>query len=304
MPTNTGQFSQLLAPGLRKIFFQHLKLKPPQYTKIANLLTSSRAYEEDLELMGLGTMPVKNEGESIIYQDPKQGGKVRTTMVSFGMGFRVTVEMWEDDLYGPMRRMPRELGKAANNVRDVRFFNLLNNGFTAAANTGFTKNNANEPLFSTAHTLLGGGTQANRASTDADLGIASLEAAVLLFDNLVDESGFPVTIEPKVIVISPTLKQIARELLGSEFKPYTSGNEINAVREEGMRAEVVNFLTNANSWYLLAEKGEHDLNFYERTNTQFQNGDDFDTGDAKFKAFQRFQVNYGEYRGTFASQGG
>lgn len=304
MPANTGQFSQLLAPGIRKIFFQHLKLRPPQYTRIANMLTSERAYEEDLEMMGLGTMPVKDEGSPIIYQDAKQGGKVRATHISFGMGFRITVEMWEDDLYGPMRKMPRELAKAANNVRDVRFFNMLNNGFVAAANIGFLKNGVNEALFSTAHTLLGGGTLANRSAVDADLGIASLEAAVLLFDNLVDETGFPITLQPKMIVASPSLKQIGRELLGSEFKPYTSGNEINAVREEGLRMEIVNFLTNANSWALLAEKGEHDLNFYQRTATQFQNGDDFDTGDAKFKGFQRFSVSVGEWRGTFGSQGG
>src|SRR5262245_3169270 len=219
MPTNTGQFSQLLAPGLRKIFFQSYKEKDVQYSKLFNMQTSARAYEEDLEVVGLGSMPEKPEGTSITYQEPRQGGKKRYTHISFGLGFRVTMEMWEDDLYTVMRKMPKELGKAARNVREVRSFNVLNNGFTTEF--GFPKNNVNEALFNTAHTLLGGGTLANRSAVDADIGIASLEAAVLLFDNLVDELGFPITVTPKWLVHTPFNKQVVREILGSEYRPYT-----------------------------------------------------------------------------------
>ena len=302
MPTTTGQFSQLLAPGLRKIFFQHLKERPPQYSAVFNMHTSARAYEEDLEIAGLGTMPAKPEGNSITYQDPVLGGKKRYTHVSFGLGFRVTVEMYEDDLYGPMKRMTRELAKAGRNVREVRSFNVLNNAFTTEF--GFPKLGVNEALISTAHTLIGGGTLANRASVDADLGVASLEAAILLFDNLTDENGIPIVVKPKWLIVPPALKQIAREILGSEFRPYTADNTVNAViQNDSMQDMVVNYLTDADSWYLLADKGEQDLNFFERASVRFQSGDDFDTGDAKFKAFQRFSVGAGEWRGIFGSLG-
>ena len=302
MPTNSGMFSQLLVPGLRKIFFQHLKERPPQYSQVFNIHSSERAFEEDLELSGLGTMPAKLEGNAIVYQDPTQGGKKRYTHVSFGLGFRITVEMYEDDLYGPMKRMTRELGKAARNVREVQSFNVLNTAFTTQF--GFPKFGSNEALINTAHTLIGGGTLANRSATDADLGVAALEAAVLLFDNLVDETNIPIVIKPKHLIIPPALKQIAREILGSEFRPYTANNEINAVmHNDNLTDMVVNYLADSDSWFLLADKDEQDLNFFERAAVRFQNGDDFDTGDAKFKAFQRFSVGAGEWRGIFGSLG-
>lgn len=301
MPTNTGQFGQLLAPGLRKIFFQSYKEIEVQYSKLAKLNTSSRAYEEDLEVIGLGSMPVKPEGSSITYQEPVQGGKKRYTHVSYGLGFRVTEEMWEDDLYSVMKKMPKELGKAARNIREVVFWNLLNNGFSTEY--GFPKNGANEALFNTAHTLLGGGTLANRAAVDADFGVASLEAAVLLFDNLVDELGFPITVMPKWVVHTPTIKQSVREVLGSEYRPYTANNEVNAVKQDGIESMMVRYLTDSDSWFVFADKGDHDFQFITRTDVRFQNGDDFDTGDAKFKAFQRFSVGAGDWRGSFGSQG-
>lgn len=301
MPTNTGQFGQLLAPGLRKIFFQSYKEVEPQYTQLAKAGTSDRAYEEDLEVIGLGSMPAKPEGTSITYQEPAQGGKVRYTHVSYGLGFRVTHEMWSDDLYSVMRKMPKELGKAARNIREVTFWNLCNNGFSTVY--GFPKNGTNEAVFNTAHTLLGGGTLANRATVDADFGVAALEAAILLFDNLTDELGFPITVMPKWVVHTPTIKQAVREVLGSEYRPYTANNEINAVRQDGLQSFMVRYLTDSDSWFVFADKSEHDFNFITREDVKFQNGDDFDTGDAKFKAFQRFSVGVGDWRGSFGSQG-
>ena len=300
MPMVTGAFSQLLVPGLRRVFFQHLKERPTQYDKIFNTHTSSRAFEEDLEVAGLGTMPTKLEGTATIYQDAIQGGKKRYTHISFGLGFRVTIEMMEDDLYNVMRRMSRELAKAARNVREVRSFNVFNNAFTTEF--GFQKFGNNEALIGT-HTLLGGGTFANRPATDADLGIASLEAAILNYDTLVDEQNMPALIMPKVVLVHPEFKQVARELLNSEFRPYTANNEINAIMQEGLTWFMSQYLTDTDAWFLLADKADHDLNFFERAAVRFQNGDDFDTGDAKFKAFQRFSVGAGEWRGVYGSTG-
>jgi len=305
MPTNTANFPFLLAPGFRKFFFDSYKATPEQYMKIANVKKSERAYEEDAELIGIAQMTAKAEGTPIIFQTPAQGGKVRYTHVAFGAGFRVTEEMWEDDLYGQMVKMPKQLGKAGRIVREVRFFNLLNLGFTTVF--GFPKNGVNETLFNTAHTLLGGGTLANRSATDMDLAIASLEAAVLLFDNLVDEMGYPVDVVAKWLICPPNLKQVGRELLGSEFRPDSNVNAINPIRQDGLMMAFPNgcrYLTNSNSWFLTADKGEHDLQFVERRALRFYTGEDFDTGDAKYKGTQRFSVGVGEWRGTFGSLGG
>lgn len=302
MPTNTANFPFLLAPDFRKFFFDSYKYVPEQYSQIANMKTSKRAYEEDAELVGLNQMTLKPEGTPIIFQNPAQGGKTRYTHVAFGAGFRITEEMYEDDLYGQMTKMPKQLGKAGRIVREVRFFNLLNLGFTSVF--GFPKNGVNEALFNTAHTLLGGGTLANRAAVDMDLGVASLEAAVLLFDSLVDEMGFPMEIAPKWLVHPPALKQVARELMGSEFRPDTNTNAINAVKMDGIQGKMVRYLTNNNSWFVVADKDDHDLQFIERRALRFYTGEDFDTGDAKYKGTQRFSVGVGEWRGTFGSLGG
>lgn len=301
MPTVSGAMSELYAPGLRKIFFQSYKERPAQYSQIANMGKSSRQFEEDIEYAGFGTMPPKPEGSATVYTDPTQGGKKRYTHISYGLGFRVTVEAMEDDLYGVIKKMPRELGKSGRNARELQFFGMMERMFTTEF--GFTKNGSNEALISTSHSLIqSGGTLANRSATDADLGPASLEAAILLFDNLVDEAGIPIIRKPRWLVVGPALKQIATELLGGEFKPYTSDNTVNAItRNDTLSVIVTNYLTDPDSWYLLAD--EHDLNFIERTPMRFQNGDDFDSGDAKYKCFQRFSVGAGDWRGIFGSLG-
>ena len=302
MPAVTGAFSQLLAPGLRKIFFQHLSERPEEFSKIFNMHTSSRAYEEDLEVVGLGTMPAKTEGSAITYQDPRQGEKVRYTHVTYGYGYRVTREMMQDDLYGVMKKMTKELAKGGRNVREVTSFNIFNNGFGAVTNIGFPKSGTTEALFTTTHTRLGGGTLSNRG-TDADLGIVSLEAGVIQFHTWTDEMGIPVAISPKILLHHPDNIMTGRELLGSQYRPYTGNNEINAVMKEGLEAMTSHYLTDTDAWFLISAKEDHDLNFYTREAVQFQNGDDFDTGDAKFKAFQRFSVGAGEWRGVFGNQG-
>lgn len=304
MAANTGNFAQLLTPGLRKVFFEWLKDQPTQYDKYLNTNKSKRNYEEDLLVAGLGTMPQKFEGNPIIYQDPVQGNKKRYTHLSYGLGFRVTREMYDDDLYGPMHRMSKELARSGYNAREIVCANVLNNG----GNTAVLGFNTAESLFfgltaQVGHALLRGGTFPNRASTDADLGIAALEAAVINFSKQVDESGFPILIKPRMLLIPPDSQMIAEELLGSEYRPYTATNEINAIRKYGLNYMVCNYLTDPDSWFLLAATGEHDLNYFERMPLEFQSGDDFDTGDAKFKGGQRFSAGYGDWRGTYGSFG-
>lgn len=301
MAFNTGTGSKLIAPGLRNVLFQSYNERPAEYTDIFNVGTSKRNYEEDLEFVGLGSMPEKAEGTSVTYSTPTQGELKRYTHTAFAHGFRVTREMMDDDLYGvtKAKKMAKELGKGARNVREVRAANVFNNGFTTA--DGFPKSGTTQTLFNTAHTLLGGGTFSNRAS--ADLSQASLEAAIISFQTLVDENGIPIVVMPTTLLIPPQLIMVARELLGSEYKPYTATNEINPTREDRLSLKVNHYLTDDDSSFVLADKSDHDLNFIVRTDLEFEYGDDFDTGDMKAKAFQRFSVGYGDWRGTYGMVG-
>lgn len=300
MPATTGAFSYLLAPGLRKVFFMHLQDRKKEYEQIFAMTTSKRAYEEHLELAALGTMPRKNEGESIIYQDFIQGGVKRFTHVAYGMGFRVTEEMMEDDLYNVFTRQTKALKRSAMNAREVAAWNVLNLSFTTEY--GFPKNGANEALVITNHTLIGGGTASNRPATDVDISFAALEAAVLNFNTLVDERNMPVDITPDKLIFHPTDLFLVTELLQSEYKPFTANNEVNPLRSR-FTPIWSRYLTDTDAWWVVGEKSEEGLIGFIRRELQFQNGDDFDSGDAKFKATQRFSFGCSEWRYLYGSTG-
>ncbi len=300
MPLFTGNFSELLAPGLRQIFNATLKTTPEEYPHVFNMLGTKRAYEEDLKVAGFGAMGEKPQGQSIAYDDPVQGGKVRYTAVTFGMGFRVTLEMWEDDLYGVIRKYPRELAISAKQTREVRGWRLLNNAFGTTYFTGFDT----LQLCSTAHTLLkSGGTAANRATTDLDLGVTSLEEALTNFQDLVNDSGFPVggLYKPKYLVVPTALEFLATKIVGSQYEPFTADNQINELSRRGLQVIVSHFLTDADAWFVIADR--HDMNWFTRSAIRFDNSDDFDTKDAKFSAFERYIQGFGDWRGVFGSAG-
>ncbi len=298
MATSTGTLASLLAPGLRKVYYDRLKDLPNEWTQIFNVETSKRAYEEDQVIAGLGLAQQKPEGQSIIYADPQEGGRVRYTHTSWGLGFRVTKEMYDDDLYGVMKKMARSLARAAEKRIEYIAFSVLNNAW----DPNFAGADG-QPLCSTAHPLVKGGTYANTPAIQADLSVAALQAACINFENTPDEEGIIVGIKPKLLVVGPDNRFIAREILGSDYKPYTSDNEINALKDLDLQVVVVHYLTDPDAWYLLAPKGEHDLNFFWRYKPDFKEADDFDTRDAKFSTFFRCSVGFTDWRGVYGSQG-
>lgn len=302
MSMNTGSASKLLAPGLRNVMFRGYQEREREYEKIFNLQTSKRNYEEDLEFIGLGVMGTKPEGSPITYTDATQGGVKRYTHVPFGAGYRVTKEAQDDDLYGVVnaKKMSRELGKGARVAREQYAANVLNNGFSIA--DGFPKSGSTQTLFHASHTLSGGGgTYSNLGA--ADLSQSALEAAIISFHKLVDENGVPIVVSPETLLVPPDLIMLARELLGSEYKPYTANNEVNPTRADKLSLQVNHYITDSDSWFVLAAKGDHNLNFFVRNDLSFEYADDFDTGDMKVKGYQRFSVGYGDWRGVWGSPG-
>jgi len=300
MTTRTGNFSNLLAPGLRKIFFDYLKGRPPEFDKIFNVNSSTRNYEDDFEMSMLGgSFPQKPEGESIQYVDPKAGSTVRYTHKTFGMGFRVTEEMYEDDLYNKIKKMPSGLAKAQNNTIELQAIGVLDDAFTGATYTGFDT----LALCHVSHTILyTGGTYANKPTIDADLGLTTLQAAITNLEKTPDQDGVLAVVKPKWVIIAPDNKFIAREILRSEYKPYTSGNEINALLDEELKYFVSHYLSDTDAWFVQCTT--HDLNWFWRRKPRFDNSDDFDTGDAKYKGTHRSIQGFGDWRGIYGSSGG
>ena len=302
MTATTGGFSNLLAPGLYDVMFNEIDAQPNQWVPVLNIDDSERAYEEDLKVAGLGSMVSKAEGTATSFDDPLISGKVRYTHSSYGLGFRITREMWDDDLYAVMKKMSSELGRAAAYKVEVDAWSVLNNAFSSSY-TGLD----GLALCSTAHTRLDSGTTiANRPSTDVDFSYTSYQAGLDHFIALKDDRGRPLMLRPALAVIDPTFQWVAREVLQSEYKPYTANNEINPLKGEIEENGYLSckYLVDSDSWFLLAKKGAHDLKFFWRTRPETANADDFLTGDALFKIFARYSKGFSEWRGVYGSSGG
>lgn len=295
MATTTQNFSRLLAPGLRKVFFQNWKQFPEEYSQIANVEESKRAYEEELTTAGLGRFQRKLETKPIVYDNPMQGNVKRYTHVTFGLGFRVTREMYDDDLYNVMKQMSKELAMAARQTVELEFASLLDDAFSGNEHTGAD----GEALCSQSHSLLVGGTYGNMGAAASDLGIGALRAASERMERTVNDRGLPENRgRGKTVLVSPTYQWVAKEVIGSEKKAYTADNTLNAFNEMGLDYFVSHYMANDDYWFLLANKDMHDMKFFWRIKPIFDNEDDFDTKDAKFSGYMRFSYGFTDWRGV------
>lgn len=312
-----GMFSQLMAPGLRKIYkdWSEMEQRAEEYPSVFNVDSSSSQYEQELEMAGIGPLYEKPENTPTEYTAMIQGGSYRFYHLTYSLGIRTSRELWDDDKYGLIKQGPRALARSARFTREVVAWSIFNQGFSNNVQT-FDGN----PLFYNQHALLGGaaatalapgvgtvisaaGTYPNRPPADIDLSIAGLQLAINYSNRMIDNLGFPSGAKWKHIVIPPELIFIGREILGSSGKPYTSDNEINSLLAEGLDILVSHYLTSASAWYLLAEKRDTALTFYnrERENSKFD--DDFDTDAIKQKTRMRISAGCPRWQGIFGTQG-
>jgi len=293
-----GAFSNLLAPGFRKVTFETYKERPLEGTKLVNMEKSQRAFEEDFPIAGFGTLINKPEGASVTYQDAIQGSVKRYQWTTYGLGFRVTVEMMEDDLYGIMgNRMSKALGRSARNNMEIVMHAPYNSAFDNTV-VGWV---SGESLCDTSHALIRGGVLSNRPATDADFDLLSLQAALEHFHNLTDESGIPNVFIPQMVVHGINDHWIVNQVLKSANLPGTDFNDINQVANEGLSPHLSHYLTDPDAWFVLAS--QHDVNYFDRRTPTFSNSDDFHTGDALFKLTRRNGSGFSDWRGVYGTSG-
>lgn len=296
MTTFRQNFAALMAPGLRAVFFDRYKEYPKQFEALFNVNTSDRQFEVTQGVTGFGLVPQKQEGKGIQYDDPIQGYNVTYTHTTFGLGYRVTREAYEDDRYKILgSKMSRMLGKSCYVTREILGTSVLNNGFGDVGPDGVS-------LFNSAHPLEGGGSYGNRPTTPAALSQTALQVALTTFRRTPDGRGLLVNLRPKYLVVPPELEWYARELIGSVLKPDSTNNNINAV-QGSLDIVVMDYLTNPTAWFLATEKGDHSLQWFNRRDIAFKDADDFDTDDAKFRCDWRSSVGYDDWRGVYASPG-
>lgn len=290
-----SNFGDLLVPGFRAIFMDKFKSYSDEYTELFNILSSERQYEEDSSISGFGLVPEKNEGVGIFYDDPIQGYDKRYTHKTYGMGFRVTKETWEDDLYGKMRKMPSALGRSMRISIEQDAANIYNRAFSSSYLGG-----DGIELCSLLHPLTGGGTEQNEPSSPGDLSATTLEQALIDIAATVDDRGLQLALRPKKLVVTPSFAWTASKLLESTLNPGVSTNEINPAK--GIMPFVVNhYFTNSDDFFILCD--DHEVNFFFRRRPEFDKGNDFDTEDAKFKATARWSTGWSEWRGVYGNPG-
>jgi len=311
-----GQFAQLLASGVNHNLVQFLdyRMRSMEYQRYFTVTDSTQAFEDEVEYAGVGVMPEKPEGSSILYDDLIQGGTKRYLHLSYGLGSRASWELIEDDKYGVIKQAPKAHSRSALFVREQVAMNVLNLGnSTITTSDGVS-------LFNTSHPLLGGsaatnigpgvslvnsaaGTYPNRPNPDVDLSFTAMQLMINQFERLIDGQGMPIAFKPRHVVIPPELKFIAREILGSAGKPYTTNNELNALLGEDLDFVVSHYTTSQSNWFVLADKDSHTLKFFDRHPIDTDYDDDFDSRSTKMITFQRFSAGATSWPGTWASFG-
>ena len=289
MSTFRAMFSQLLAPGLASVMFDENKEHPEEYSQFLKVETADGAYTQDQMIAGLGLARRKPEGEGILYDDPIQGPTKRYIHETFALAWQITEEMRDDDKSGVMRQMPKQLMKSVRQTVEQIGANVLNLGFTTVTTADGVS------FFNSAHPLLGGGTYSNRLTTDMDLSVGSLQAALNLFENAVDDRGMKVRMEPTDLWIPPELQWIAGQILQSEFAPFTGNNEVNTMQGR-LNPHVLHYLTDTNAWFI-SSRDQNSAKFLWRKKPVMDSTDDFETKGTKHSIRFRCSAGATDWRG-------
>ena len=301
MAISRAQLLKELLPGLNALFGLEYAKYGEEHKEIYETESSERSFEEETKLSGFAAAPVKNEGSAIAYDNAQEAWTARYTHETIAMGFSITEEAVEDNLYDSLSsRYTKALARGMAYTKQVKAAYVLNNAFTGGPTYG-----DGVVLCSTAHPLVSGGTNSNRPSTPADLNETSLENAVIQIAAWTDERSLLIAAKPKKLVVPPSLMFVATRLLETELRVSTADNDINALKNNGSIPEgycVNHYLTDTNAWFLLTDV-PNGLKHFVRTPMSTGMDGDFDTGNVRYKARERYSFGVSDPLGIFGSPG-
>mgnify|MGYP000197416062 FL=1 len=302
MAISRAQLAKELEPGLNALFGMEYSRYENQHSEIFTTESSDRAFEEEVMLSGFGAAPTKSEGSSINFDDANEAYTARYNHETIALAFSITEEAVEDNLYDRLSsRYTRALARSMAHTKQVKAASILNNGFSGGAFAG----GDGKALLATDHPLTNGGTFANEPSTGADLNETSLEDALIKIAGFVDERGLKVALRGMKLLIPRQLQFVAERLMASNLRTATSDNDTNAIRSMGMLPDgyaVNDFLTDTDAFFLMTDAPRGFLHF-ERTPLSTQMESDFDTGNMRFKARERYSFGFSDPRCVFGSPG-
>ena len=298
MAISRAQLLKELLPGLNALFGMEYARYDDEHSEIYETESSDRSFEEEVKLSGFDAAPVKDEGSAISYDAAQESFTARYNHETIAMGFAITEEAIEDNLYDSLSaRYTKALARAMAHTKQVKAVVPLNDT-TYQSGDGVV-------LFSTAHPLVSGGTNSNTQSTAADLNETSLEAAVIQIGKWTDERGLLIAAQPQKLVIPPDLQFVAARIMKSELRPGTADNDINAVRSMGVvpGGSIVNhYLTDTDAWFLITDV-PNGLKHFNRVALETGMDGDFDTGNVRYKARERYSFGVSDPLGIWGSPG-
>ena len=301
MAISRAQLLKELLPGLNALFGLEYARYGEEHKEIYETETSERSFEEETKLSGFSAAPVKNEGAAIAYDNAQEAWTARYNHETIAMGFSLTEEAIEDNLYDSLSaRYTKALARAMAYTKQVKAAAVLNNGFNAnyAGGDGVA-------LFSSAHPLVSGGTNSNIPSVAADLNETSLENAVIQIAAWTDERGLLIAARPKKLIVPSALQFVATRLLETKLRVGTADNDINAIENNGSIPEgytINHFLTDSNAWFLTTDV-PNGMKHFVRTPMSTGMDGDFDTGNVRYKARERYSFGWSDPLGMYGSAG-
>jgi hypothetical protein len=301
MAISRAQLLKELLPGLNALFGMEYARYGEEHKEIFETETSERSFEEETKLSGFSAAPVKNEGSAIAYDNGQEAWTSRYNHETIALGFSLTEEAIEDNLYDSLSsRYTKALARAMAYTKQTKAAAVLNNGFD-----GNYPGGDGQPLFSNAHPLVSGGTNSNIPATPADLSETSLEAAVIQIAAWTDERGLLIAAKPRKLVVAPSNMFVATRILETELRVGTADNDINALKSNGSIPEgytVNHFLTDPDAWFLTTDV-PNGLKHFVRTPMATSFDGDFDTGNVRYKARERYSFGFSDPLGMYGSAG-
>ena len=300
MAISRAQLLKELLPGLNALFGLEYEQYEGEHAEIYETENSDRSFEEEVKLSGFGAAPVKAEGSSLSYDNAQEHFTARYNHETVAMGFSITEEAMEDNLYDSLSaRYTKALARAMAYTKQTKAAALLNTGFSSFnSGDGVT-------LFATTHPTVGGGTNANKLATNADLNETSLEQAVIDIAAFTDERGLLIAARPRKLIVPPALMFVATRLLQTELRTGTADNDTNALRSNGSIPEgyrVNHYLTDTDAFFITTDI-PNGMKHFVRTPMATAMDGDFDTGHVRYKARERYSFGVSDPLGIYGSPG-
>ena len=300
MAISRAQLLKELLPGLNALFGLEYEKYENEHAEVYETENSERSFEEEVKLSGFGAAPVKQEGAQVSFDTAQESFTARYNHETVAMGFSVTEEAMEDNLYDSLSaRYTKALARAMAYTKQVKAASLLNTGFdTFTSGDGVT-------LFNASHPTVAGGTNANRPSVAADLNETSLEDAVINIAAFVDERGLLIAARPRKLVVPPALMFVATRLLQTEGRVGTADNDLNAIRNNGSIPEgfsINHYLTDTDAFFVTTDV-PNGMKHFVRTPMATSMDGDFDTGNVRYKARERYSFGVSDPLGIYGSPG-